>query len=88
MTPTTFRAIHEASGMTSAQLARFLRLEDARSVRRYRSGETAVSGPVSFLMELLRDEVLVLEDRVVWALDVYGEAQMYHSTNPHQEDRA
>jgi len=80
MTPTTFRAIHEASGMTSAELARFLRLEDARSIRRYRSGETAVSGPVHQLMLMLSSGCLkVSGEGVVYSFTSTGTSAGFHS---------
>jgi hypothetical protein len=34
-------------------LAMRLRIEDARSIRRYEVGERSISGPISLLMELL-----------------------------------
>jgi len=60
MTPETFKAIQLASGMSDRQLAAFLRIEDLGTIRRYKRGVRAVSGPVAKLMEMLttgdRDE--------------------------------
>jgi len=39
--------------MTQAQLAAVLRIEDIRTIRRWETGERAISGPVTYLMELL-----------------------------------
>ncbi len=53
MTPTTFKAIRERAGLTQSGLAAFLRISDRRTIRYWETGERPVSGPVSFLMELL-----------------------------------
>lgn len=53
MSPADFKAIRKRAGLTQRQLATVLRIEDARTVRRYEAGDRAVSGPVSLLMELL-----------------------------------
>ena len=53
MTPEAFVAIRRRYGLTQRQLARRLRIEDERTIRRYEAGERAVSGPVSLLMEML-----------------------------------
>ncbi len=52
-TPTTFKAIRERAGLTQSGLAAFLRISDRRTIRYWETGERPVSGPVSFLMELL-----------------------------------
>jgi len=53
MTPDTFKAIRNRAGLTQSQLASFLRISDRRAIRYWEQGERAISGPVSFLMELL-----------------------------------
>lgn len=53
MTPATFKAIRERSGLTQDQLAKRLRIADGRAVRRWEDGSRAVSGPVSILMEMI-----------------------------------
>lgn len=53
MTPATFKAIRKRSGLTARALAALLRIGDDRTIRRYETGERAVSGPVSMLMEML-----------------------------------
>jgi len=53
MTPETFKAIRKRAGLTQDRLARLLRISDSRTVRRWEDGSRSVSGPVSFLMELL-----------------------------------
>ncbi len=59
MTPETFKSIRREAGLTQAGLAALLRIEDARTIRRYEAGERKVSGPVSILMEMLDDGRLV-----------------------------
>ena len=54
MTPETFKRIRtERLGLTQTQLAAVLRVDDLRTIRRWEKGERAISGPVSYLMELL-----------------------------------
>ena len=54
MTPATFKRIRtERLGLTQTQLAAVLRVDDLRTIRRWEKGERAISGPVSYLMELL-----------------------------------
>ena len=53
MTPETFKCIRKKLGMTQTQLAAVLRVEDIRTIRRWETGERPVSGPASYLMELL-----------------------------------
>lgn len=57
MTPETFKAIRERSGrgekLSQSELAAFLRISDMRTIRRWETGVVPVSGPATFLMELL-----------------------------------
>lgn len=53
MIASEFKAIRQRAGLTMTALAVRLRIEDARTIRRYEAGDRAVSGPVSLLMELL-----------------------------------
>lgn len=53
MTPATLKAIRVRAGLTQTQLADFLRISDRRAVRYWETGERAVSGPVSLIMEML-----------------------------------
>jgi DNA-binding transcriptional regulator YiaG len=53
MTPATFKSIRQRAGLTQSGLAAVLRIEDLRTIRRYEHGEREISGPVSYLMELL-----------------------------------
>jgi DNA-binding transcriptional regulator YiaG len=55
MTPATFKSIRERAGFTQAGLAKRLRIEDVRSIRRWETGERAISGPVTLLMEMIDD---------------------------------
>ena len=58
MTPTRFRNIRFTLGLSVNELARVLRLESGRTIRRYEGGQSAISGPVSLLMELLEKQGL------------------------------
>ena len=58
MTHTQFKTIRIRLGLTERQLARILRVKDKRTIRRWGNGEVPVTGPVSYLMELL-DEGLI-----------------------------
>lgn len=53
MTPATFHRIRKKLDLTQSGLAVVLRVEDLRTIRRWEKGERAISGPVSYLMELL-----------------------------------
>jgi DNA-binding transcriptional regulator YiaG len=53
MNPTTFKAIRQRAGLTQSGLAAFLRISDLRTIRKWEHGEREISGPVSYLMELL-----------------------------------
>jgi transcriptional regulator with XRE-family HTH domain len=53
VTATEFAAIRKRAGLTQAALARRLRLDDLRTIRRYEKGDRDISGPVSLLMEML-----------------------------------
>lgn len=53
MTPSQFKSIRQRVGLSQTGLARVLRVEDVRTIRRYETGERAISGPVSLLMELI-----------------------------------
>lgn len=58
MTAAEFKAIRTAKGWSISDLMAVLRITDERSVRRWEDGERPVSGPVSLLMELIRDGVI------------------------------
>lgn len=53
MTPANFKRIRKKLDLTQTQLAAILRIEDIRTIRRWETGERPVSGPASYLMELL-----------------------------------
>ena len=55
MTPETFHRIRKKLVLTQSGLAALLRVEDIRTIRRWEKGERSISGPVSYLMELLDD---------------------------------
>lgn len=58
MTAEEFRAIRKNAGLSANGLAALLRLSDGSNVRKIERGVNGVSGPVSMLMELLRDGIL------------------------------
>ena len=58
MTAEEFKAIRKQAGLSANGLASLLRLSDGSNVRKIERGVNGVSGPVSMLMELLRDGVL------------------------------
>lgn len=57
MTSDEFKSIRLRAGLTQAQLAVHLRIDDLRTIRRYEAGERAISGPVTLLMEQLAAEL-------------------------------
>ena len=57
MTAQEFKAIREGKGLSLDQLAAKLRMASDRPLRRFEDGSQEVSGPISILMELLRDGV-------------------------------
>lgn len=48
-----FLNIRNAYGLSTRALAQVLRIGDERTIRRWQSGETPVSGPASIVMEML-----------------------------------
>src|SRR5690349_17020033 len=54
-TPEEFRAAREALGLSAEGLARMLRVESGRTVRRWEAGEREFPGPVIVLMETAMD---------------------------------
>ena len=54
MSPKTFKEYRQKLGLSQTQLSRLLGLHDgSRSVRRYETGERAISGPVERLLTWL-----------------------------------
>ena len=54
VTPQAFKRIRtDRLGLTQSQLATLLRIQDGRTIRNWESGRRPISGPVSYLMELL-----------------------------------
>ena len=53
MTPAELKAIRQRYGLTQSELARILRIEDHRTIRRWEKGERAISGPATVLLELM-----------------------------------
>ena len=61
MTPTQFRAIREAMGVTQPSLADMIGVTD-RTVRRYENGETHIPKPVAMLVRGIRVVVTDVTD--------------------------
>lgn len=55
MTAREFKIIREAAGLSMTDLAALLRISTPHLLPRYEHNELPVSGPISLLMELLRD---------------------------------
>lgn len=55
MNPADFHKARKSLGLTQSQMAERLRLgaNGRRTIRRYESGETPVTGPVSVAVELM-----------------------------------
>ena len=53
MTPADFRAIRHRLGLSQAQLARALRVQSDRTIRKWEQGERDIPGPAQVLMALL-----------------------------------
>lgn len=55
MTPTQVRELRQALGLTQSELAAALRMgsEGRRTIRRWETGEQAITGPASVALELL-----------------------------------
>lgn len=60
MTPKTFRNIRGPMSLT--ELSDIIRVHP-RTIRRYEDGSVPISGPVSVLMELIRDGLLSKETK-------------------------
>jgi predicted transcriptional regulator len=57
MTPAKFIKIRKDAGLSLGQLSDIIRVHE-RTIRRYEDGTREISGPVSLIMELIRDGVL------------------------------
>jgi len=53
MTPTEFNTIRQSRGLSVAQTARVLRIGDRSTIHRWATGDRAISGPASIIMEML-----------------------------------
>ncbi len=53
MTADELKSIRQQAGLSQSGLAALLRISDERSVRRWETGETQVSGPASLVLEML-----------------------------------
>jgi DNA-binding transcriptional regulator YiaG len=53
MTPTEIQSIRKRAGLSQSGLAALLRISDLRTVRRWETGDTPISGPASIILELL-----------------------------------
>ena len=62
MTPTEFRRIRHALGLSAQGLARLLQVSDGRTVRRWEAGDRDIPGPVRVLMLILSSGVITPDD--------------------------
>ncbi len=62
MTPTEFRAIRHALGLSAQAMARLIQVSDGRTVRRWEAGERDIPGPVRVLMLSLSRGVITPAD--------------------------
>jgi DNA-binding transcriptional regulator YiaG len=46
MTPAEFKEARKRLGLSQVEMAKFLRLSDARAVRFYEAGKRGISGPI------------------------------------------
>lgn len=53
MAPETVKEIREAAGLTQPGLAALLGISDKRTVRRWETGETPITGPARLVLEML-----------------------------------
>lgn len=53
MTPADFNRIRQVQGLSIAQTATILRIGDRSTIHRWSTGDRAISGPASIIMEML-----------------------------------
>lgn len=58
MTPSHIRTIRKEAGLSQTGLAALLRIKDLRTIRRWESGETPITGPASIVLELIEADAL------------------------------
>jgi DNA-binding transcriptional regulator YiaG len=51
MTPAQLKEARKRLGLSAEEMAQFLRLSDARTVRRYEDGSREISGPIQVAIE-------------------------------------
>jgi len=58
MTPDQIRQVRRALGLSQAELAKVLRMspDSGRTIRRWESGETPITGPASLALEMLAEK--------------------------------
>ena len=62
MTPDAFRSARKSLGLSQSEMARALRLKDARAVRCYEAGEREISGPIQVAVAYMLTFGLFPED--------------------------
>lgn len=55
MTPTELKSARHALGLSAEGFARLVRVESGRTVRRWEAGDRDIPGPVTLIVEALRD---------------------------------
>ncbi|KKL58854.1 hypothetical protein LCGC14_2221200 [marine sediment metagenome] len=62
MTPTEFRTIRYAFGYSAEGLARALRVQSGRTIRKWEAGDRDIPGPAQVVMRLLERRIITVED--------------------------
>ena len=74
-TPDERKAARRALGLSADGLARVVRIEDGRTVRRWEAGEREIPGPVTVLMEVAMN-YLIQKDRISQQLQMLKTGKM------------
>ena len=74
-TPDELKAARRALGLSADGLARVVRIEDGRTVRRWEAGEREIPGPVTVLMEVAMN-YLIQKDRISQQLQMLKTGKM------------
>lgn len=61
MTAEEFTAIWRATGLSMRHFGRAIRVADASTIAKWMNGSRQISGPVSIIMEMVRDGKIIIE---------------------------
>jgi hypothetical protein len=79
-TPAQLRAARQRLGLSADGLARMVRVEDGRTVRRWEAGERHIPGPVTVLLETAMG-YLAKRDMIIQQLEMLRSGTMKTGTN-------